>query len=71
MKYDSLAQIDVIKEKLAGKSVDEWASYEKIIQCANNQTKADDALKIVEKALQMDAEAQNFGLKDEKALRSY
>ena len=31
MKYDSLTQISVIKDSLAGKPVHEWASYDKII----------------------------------------
>ena len=51
MKYDSLAQIAVIKECLNEKAVHEWASYDKIVQCANNYTKADDALQMVKNAL--------------------
>jgi len=55
MKYDSLSQIAVIKDCLAGKAVHEWASYDKIIQCANNYTKAEDALNIVKQALETES----------------
>ena len=56
---------------MADKPVHEWASYDKIIQCANNYTKADDALMIFEKALITEAKIQNFELKDNKGLKPY
>lgn len=61
----------MIKDSLKGKPVNEWASYDKMVQCANNYTKADDAMKIVESAIISQAATQNFQLKDEKGLSPY
>jgi hypothetical protein len=61
----------VIKDSLADKPVHEWASYDKIIQCANNYTKADDALSIVKQAVETEAATQSFDLKDDNAMKAY
>ena len=45
--------------------MDKWASYDKRIQCANNYTKDADALKMVQKAVEDEAFAQSFKVRDE------
>ena len=68
MKYDSGPQIAAIKRELAGIAVNKWAEYDKLIQCANNYTKDDEALQMVKEALATEARAQDFLLKEEEEL---